>query len=147
MIKKKKNKIFIDGAISPAFIADAIAKHSAKKNIGAHSIFLGQVRNDRVDEKEIVAIEYMAYTEMAEEIFHEIREAAFEKYSLTCLHIHHSLGRVHSGEISLFIFTSSVHRKDAIQACSEVVERIKKEAPVWGKERFTGEDFQWKINS
>ena len=147
MIKKKKNKIFIDGAISPAFIADAIAKHSAKKNIGAHSIFLGQVRNDRVDEKEIVAIEYMAYTEMAEEIFHEIREAAFEKYSLTCLHIHHSLGRVHSGEISLFIFTSSVHRKDAIQACSEVVERIKKEAPVWGKERFTGEDFQWKIHS
>lgn len=147
MIEKKKHKIFIEGAISPAFIADSIAKHSTKKNIGAHSIFLGQVRNDRTDEKEVVAIEYMAYTEMAEEIFHEIRETAFEKYSLTCMHIHHSLGRVHAGEISLFIFTSSVHRKDAIQACSEVVERIKKEAPVWGKEMFTGEDFQWKINS
>jgi molybdopterin synthase catalytic subunit len=147
MIEKKKHKIFIEGAISPAFIADSIAKHSTKKNIGAHSIFLGQVRNDRADEKEVVAIEYMAYTEMAQEIFHEIRETAFEKYSLTCMHIHHSLGRVQAGEISLFIFTSSVHRKDAIQACSEVVERIKKEAPVWGKEIFTGEDFQWKINS
>lgn len=92
----------MEGAIPPAFIADAIARHSSKKEIGAHSIFLGQVRNDRVAEREVAAIEYTAYQEMAEEILQEIRESVFKKYPLTCLHIFHSLGRVPAGEISLF---------------------------------------------
>lgn len=147
MKEKKIKKVFMEGAIPPAFIGEAIAKHSTKKDIGAHSIFLGQVRNDRIEEKEVTAIDYTAYEEMAEEKFHEIRESVFEKYSLTCMHIYHSLGRVNAGEISLFVFTSSIHRKDAIDACSEIVERVKKEVPVWGKEIFIDEGHQWKKNN
>lgn len=146
MKEKKIKKVFMEGAISPAFVGDAIAKHSTKKDIGAHSIFLGQVRNDRIAEREVTAIDYTAYREMAEEKFHEIREIIFDKYSLTCMHIYHSLGRVNAGEISLFVFTSSVHRKDAMDACSEIVEKVKKEVPVWGKEIFTDEGHQWKKN-
>ena len=140
-------KVIVDGAISPTFIGESIAKHSSKKDIGAHSIFLGQVRNDSINDKKVKAIDYTSYLEMAEEKFHEIREAAFKKYSLTCMHIYHSLGKVNAGEISLFVFTSSIHRKDAIKACEEIVEKIKKEVPVWGKEIFEDESSQWKINS
>jgi molybdopterin synthase catalytic subunit len=147
MIEKKKHKVFIEGAVSPSFIADAIVRHSAKKNIGAHSIFLGQVRNDKIDGQEVLAIEYTTYREMAEEKFYEIREAAFKKYSIICLHIYHSLGMVKAGEINLYVFVSSMHRKDAIDACEEIVERIKKEVPVWGKEIFSNEKFQWKVNT
>lgn len=147
MEEKIIKKVFIEGAITPVFIGESISKHSTKKDIGAHSIFLGQVRNDRINDIEVKAIEYTSYIEMAEEKFHEIREDAFGKYSLTCLHIYHSLGRVNAGEISLFVFTSSVHRKDAIKACEEIVERIKSEAPVWGKEIFDDESHQWKVNS
>ena len=63
------------------------------------------------------------------------------------MHINHSLGIVPSGEISLFVFTSSKHRRDAIDACNEVVELIKKELPVWGKEIFEDGDHVWKLNS
>ena len=147
MKQKKVQKIFIEGPINTTFVADAIAKHSTKTNIGAHSIFLGQVRNDRIDEQEVAAIEYTTYREMAEEQFYKIREDAFSKYSLVCLHIYHSLGMIKSGEINLFVFVSSVHREDAIKACEEIVERIKKEVPVWGKEIFGNENFQWKKNT
>ena len=140
-------KVIVDGAISPVFIGESIAKHSSKKDIGAHSIFLGQVRNDLINDKKVKAIDYTSYIEMAEEKFHEIREDAFKKYSLTCMHIYHSIGKVNAGEISLFVFTSSIHRKDAIKACEEIVEKIKKEVPVWGKEIFEDESSQWKINS
>lgn len=143
----KIKKVFVDGAISASFIADAIAKHSTKKNIGAHSIFLGQVRSDVINEKEVMAIDYTTYHEMAEEKFHEICEVAFTKYKLICMHIYHSIGKVNAGEISLFVFTSSVHRKDAIAACEEIGEKIKKEVPVWGKEIFADENYKWKINS
>jgi molybdopterin synthase catalytic subunit len=54
------------------------------------------------------------------------------------------LGKVEAGEISLFVFTSSAHRKAAIDACNETVERIKAELPVWGKELFEDETYQWK---
>ncbi|MEO8116052.1 MAG: molybdenum cofactor biosynthesis protein MoaE [Bacteroidota bacterium] len=147
MNSEKIKKIFIDGPINAGFIAYSVAKHSTKMNIGAHSIFLGQVRNDKINEQEVAAIEYTTYREMAEEKFYEIREDAFKKYSIICLHIYHSLGMVKAGEINLFVFVSSIHRKDAIDACEEIVERIKKEVPVWGKEIFGNENFQWKINT
>lgn len=77
----------------------------------------------------------------------EIREAIFEKYDLTCMHIYHSLGQVKVGEICLFVFTSSKHRKMAIDACEELVERIKKELPVWGKELLESNGESWKVNT
>ena len=138
--------IFVNGAITAAFIGDSIQRHSSKTGIGGHSIFLGQVRADVIDNKKVAAIVYTAYEEMANEKMQLIREAIFEKYQLTCMHVHHSLGKIAPGEICLFVFTSAPHRKAAIAACEEMVERIKAELPVWGKEMMEDETYQWKIN-
>jgi len=147
MSEKKKNNPFVQGAIRPEMIADSIAKHSTKTNIGAHSIFLGQVRDDMMNGEKVTSIEYSCYEEMALEKIQEIRESAFQKYDLTCMHIYHSLGQVPAGAISLFVFTSSRHRRAAMDACNEVVERIKKELPVWGKECFGANSYAWKQNT
>lgn len=146
MPDKNPKNIFTNGPINPAFIAESIAKHSTKTNIGAHSIFLGQVRNDTINNQEVTAIDYTTYEEMCLEQMHNIREEIFAKYPLTCMHIHHSLGKVKAGEISLFVFTSSAHRKAAIDSCEEIVERIKAELPIWGKELFDDSSYQWKEN-
>ncbi len=136
----------MDGPIPAGFIADSIQKHSTKTNIGAHSIFLGQVRADELLDRKVAAIDYTTYKEMALEKMHEIRESIFAKYELTCMHVHHSLGTINAGEICLFVFTSSKHRKTAIDACEEVVELIKAELPVWGKEIFEDDSYIWKTN-
>lgn len=146
MTDKKYKQIFFQGAISAALIADNIQKHNTNNSIGAHSIFLGQVRSDKINAKTVTAIEYSTYEPMALEKMHEIREAIFQKYPLTCMHIYHSLGKITTGEICLFVFTSAVHRKEAIDACEEVVERIKSELPIWGKELFEDTTHQWKEN-
>ncbi|MCC8358359.1 molybdenum cofactor biosynthesis protein MoaE [Salinimicrobium sediminilitoris] len=146
MTRKPKN-IFVEGPISSDKIATSIQNHSSKTNIGAHSIFLGQVRADEKEGSTVRAINYTAYKDMALEKAFEIREAIFEKYPLTCMHIYHSLGEVKTGEISLFVFTSSKHRKAAIDACEELVERIKKELPVWGKELLESNEGSWKENT
>ncbi len=138
--------IFVKGPIAPAFIADSIQKHSTKQGIGGHSIFLGQVRADETPSGIVIGIEYSAYEEMALEKMHTIREETFAKYPLTCMHVYHSLGQVAAGEICLFVFTSSKHRKPAMQACDELVERIKAELPIWGKE-MAGTEGQWKVNT
>ena len=145
-MSKEKN-IFITGPIAASFIGDSIQSHQAKTSIGAHSIFLGQVRADIIEDKQVTTIEYTCYEEMALQLMHNIREAIFEKYPLTCMHIYHSIGKIAAGEICLFVFTSSKNRKAAIDACSEVVERIKNELPIWGKEFFLDGTDQWKKNN
>lgn len=147
MKDNKPKNIFLQGPITSAFIAESIQKHSSKTDIGAHSIFLGQVRADLIDGKKISGIEYSSYEEMALEKMHEIREEIFSRYDLTCMHVYHSLGRINAGEVCLFVFTSSKHRRLAIDACQETVEKIKAELPVWGKEYFEDESFQWKVNT
>ena len=147
MSNKTPKNIFIQGAITTAFIADSIQKHSSKTDIGAHSIFLGQVRKDLIEQQQVTAIEYTTYESMALIKMQEIREAIFDKYALTCMHVYHSIGKINIGEICLFVFTSSKHRKIAIDACEETVERIKQELPVWGKEIFSDGNYQWKENT
>lgn len=146
MKEKKLRNIFVQGPIASSFIADSIQKHSTKTNIGGHSIFLGQVRADEIDGKKVTAIDYTSYEEMALEKMYLIREDIFAKYNLTCMHVYHSLGKIAAGEICLFVFTSSPHRKAAIDACEETVERLKAELPIWGKEIFEDETHQWKEN-
>ncbi|MNK22340.1 Molybdopterin synthase catalytic subunit [compost metagenome] len=147
MSQKEVKNIFIEGGIEPALIAKSIAKHNSKHNIGAHSIFLGQVRADEIDGKKVTAINYSAYEELALNQMDQIRQEIFNKHPLTCLHVYHSLGNVATGEICLFVFTSSIRRKPAIAACAAIVERIKLELPIWGKEIFENETHQWKENS
>jgi molybdopterin synthase catalytic subunit len=146
MKEKKLKNIFTNGPISPQFIAESIQKHQSNTAIGGHSIFLGQIRGDQVGDEKVTGINYTAYEDMALEKMYEIREAIFAKYPIICMHVHHSLGLVAAGEVCLFVFTSSAHRKAAMDACDELVERIKAELPVWGKEILTNESHQWKEN-
>ena len=145
MNKKIKNAL-VKGAITPEKIATSIAHHQSKTTIGAHDIFLGQVRADKIDGKEVVAIEYSAYAEMANKVFDEIRETAFNQFDLTCAHIYHSTGMVKAGELCLFVFTSSKHRAMAFDACRFITESIKEKAPVFGKEIFEDGEHVWKVN-
>ena len=84
---------------------------------------------------------------MANTKFYEIREAAFEKFDLNCMHIYHSKGIVKTGEICLFVFVSSPRRKEVFPAIEFIVEEIKANVPVFGKEIFEDETHQWKVNS
>lgn len=139
-------KVFTQGAISPEFIANAIQKHQSKTAIGAHNIFLGQVRADRDNTREVTAIEYSAYEDMANQKCHEIKEAAIKEYGLSCLHIHHSTGVVRVGEICFFVFVSAPHREAVFNSLPNIVNAIKAEVPIFGKELFGDEGYSWKVN-
>jgi len=140
---EKIGKYFVNGPIGPVFVAESLSNHQSKHNIGAHSMFLGQVRVDEKDGIQVVSMDYSAYTDMAEKTIAEIREPYFGKYDLSCLHIHHSIGEVKVGEISLFVFVSSPHRKDCIKAIEELVEDIKYKVPIWKKELLSDGSERW----
>lgn len=137
---------FLNGPISPDFISNSIYKHQIKHNIGAHNIFLGQVRKDTIKSNVVSAIEYSAYEEMANKKITDIRESTFEKFDLTCLHIYHSLGFVEVGQIGFFVFVSSSRRKNVYDATKFIVDMIKNTVPIFGKEIFENNEYNWKVN-
>ncbi|WP_179343685.1 molybdenum cofactor biosynthesis protein MoaE [Winogradskyella ursingii] len=143
---KKKKTVFIQGEITSEFIANSIAKHQTKTEIGAHNIFLGQVRKDTVKDEVVSAIEFTCYQDMAEQKLDEIREETFDKYNLTCMHIYHSLGKVNVGEVCIFVFVSAPHRPQVYEATEYIVNRVKSEVPIFGKELFETGAYQWKKN-
>lgn len=137
---------FLNGPISPDFISNSIYKHQIKHNIGAHNIFLGQVRKDTIKSNVVSAIDYSAYQEMANKKITDIRESTFEKFDLTCLHIYHSLGVVEVGQIGFFVFVSSSRRKNVYDATKFIVDMIKNTVPIFGKEIFENNEYNWKVN-
>jgi molybdopterin synthase catalytic subunit len=146
MEQTKLENVFVQGAISPEFIADTISDFKHNTSLGAHDIFIGQIRADTLEGKDVIAIEYSAYPEMADKLFKEIGNHAIEQFELGGLTICHSLGLVKTGEICLFVMASSKHRKAVMEGLRYVVEEIKKTVPVFGKEVFKDESYKWKVN-
>ena len=148
----KKRDIFTEGPIDPAFIAQSIAKHATRHDIGAHEIFLGQVRADhRTGDgsiaKAVTGIEYTAYRDMANEQMTIIRDEAFARWPITCLHVHHSQGVIKAGELCFFVFASSAHRQAAREAVAYVTDEVKQRLPIFGKEIMEDGEHVWKRNS
>src|SRR5665213_1270114 len=98
-MKGQVKNIFVEGSISGHFIAEKIVAHQSRTAIGGHSIFLGQVRADILQDKKVMAIEYTSYPEMALDLMQQVREEFITRYALTCMHVYHSLGKIAVGEI------------------------------------------------
>jgi molybdopterin synthase catalytic subunit len=145
-MSEQNNYSFFQGAIPHSMVSEIISS-SAQSGIGAHSIFLGEVRSDSINNKIVKEIEYSAYTTMAEEVMGNIVESIKQKFDdLKLIKIIHSIGKVKSGAISLLVFVGCGHRAQAFRAVQETVELIKEKLPVWKKEYFEDGSHNWPHN-
>jgi molybdopterin synthase catalytic subunit len=120
----------------PVDIAGVIAE-VADERAGAIATFQGTVRA-RSRDRDVIALEYEAYSEMAEKVIAEIAFEAKERYDLCEIAVTHRLGRVEIGEVSVAIAVSAPHRHDAMAACRDVIDALKERVPLWKKEQYQG---------
>ncbi len=115
-------------------VADALSLEGVWEELGDPScgalvVFLGRVR-DTEKGRRIRAIRYEAYAAMAERELRKIREEARRKFGARAL-VRHRLGPVPVQEASLLVACAAPHRKEAFAAARFVVEKIKRDVPVW----------------
>ncbi|TMA28194.1 MAG: molybdopterin converting factor subunit 1 [Deltaproteobacteria bacterium] len=101
---------------------------------GAVVSFLGTVRSTNRG-KTVVRLEYEAYEPMALRVFDQIASTARERWQAR-LAIHHRIGALEPGELSVVIAAAAPHRADAFEACRFAIESLKKEAPIWKHEIY-----------
>jgi molybdopterin synthase catalytic subunit len=100
---------------------------------GAVSVFIGMVRNHSRD-KDVNALEYEVYGEMAEKMIEKIIDEIKSKWEVDKIAVSHRIGKMEVGEITVAIAVSAPHRKDSIPACQYAIDRLKEIVPIWKKE-------------
>ena len=108
---------------------------------GAIATFFGTVRAHSRG-RDVIALEYEAYEEMAEDVMTTIADELQARYDLCKVAMSHRLGRVEVGETSVAIAVSAPHRQDALAACADAIEALKAQVPLWKKELYAdGEEW------
>ena len=99
---------------------------------GAVVYFLGIVRGREADQP-IKALEYEAFTRMAEHQFGLIFDDIEKRWPIESVRLVHRVGRVNVGEPSLWVAVIAPHREEAFAACSHLVDEMKRVVPIWKK--------------
>ncbi len=127
----------IEGPVPYSAITELIAKKAKNTETGAHMLFLGQVKSDLVEGKQVRAIEYSAYEEMVISEADKINKTILSEFGdVKSIEIVHSKGLVNAGEISLLVMVSAGNPGQAQAACAKAVELIKDKLPILKREVF-----------
>jgi molybdopterin synthase catalytic subunit len=110
----------------------ALESQVAAESHGAVCVFLGQTRN-RARGREVAYLEYDAYVPMAEKLLGQIAEEAETRWGVRVA-IHHRIGRVPIGEVSVAVVVGSPHRAEAFEACRYCIDTLKETVPIWKRE-------------
>jgi molybdopterin synthase catalytic subunit len=120
------------GAMHARVVADPLVPEELAERVrdpraGAVVTFLGVTR-------EVDALEYEAYAEMAERQIAAIVRQAIDRHGLCAAAVEHRVGAVPLSEPSVAIAVSAPHREEAFAGAREIIDELKASVPIWKKE-------------
>jgi MoaE-MoaD fusion protein len=115
--------------------AERLTQAVGDPRAGAIVLFEGVTR-------EVDSLDYEAYVEMARERIELILADCMRAHGACRAAAEHRVGSVALGEPSVIVAVSAPHREEAFAAARDAIDRIKREAPIWKRER-SGEEGRW----
>nr|WP_198007620.1 molybdenum cofactor biosynthesis protein MoaE [Dactylococcopsis salina] len=113
---------------------------------GAIVLMSGTVREQTAG-KPVAFLEYQAYEPMAIKLFQQIAQNLRQQWSsVNRVVIHHRIGRLKIGEISVLVAVGCPHRREAFEACQYAIDTLKHNAPIWKKEASINPDGSIEAN-
>lgn len=109
---------------------------------GAASVFVGRMRDFNEDE-DVTGLFLEHYPGMTERELERIVAEAEARWPLLGCHVAHRVGDVRPGDALVLVATWSAHRIAARDACSDILERLKHEAPFWKRETLADGTDRW----
>lgn len=120
-----------------ALSVDAAVAEVRDEGAGAIATFVGTTRAHSRG-RDVLHLDYEAYEGMAEQVMSDLGEKLTRRHDLCKVAIHHRVGRVDIGEMSVVIAVSAPHRASALAACKEAIDELKVSVPLWKKETYVG---------
>lgn len=109
-------------------------------NCGAVALFFGIVRNHDGGQ-EVRSLDYSSHPDS--EAF--LAQVVIEEQKRTGLRMAawHRVGSLQIGDAALVAAAASAHRREAFEAIECLVERIKREVPIWKRQHYVDGDSGW----
>jgi MoaE-MoaD fusion protein len=107
--------------------AHAVTDQVSDPRAGAVVTFQGVTR-------EVPALEYEAYAEMAKASIEAIAVEAVAMHGLCAVAVEHRIGIVALSEPSVVIAVSAPHRAEAFAGARTIIDALKATAPIWKRE-------------
>jgi molybdopterin synthase catalytic subunit len=104
---------------------------------GGTALFVGTTRSPNQG-REVEELEYEAYQELAVPALEQVGREAAARHGLGAVYLAHRVGVVPQGEPSVIVAAAAPHRAEAFAGCRELIDELKRTAPIWKKERWAG---------
>ncbi|MEX0929661.1 MAG: molybdenum cofactor biosynthesis protein MoaE [Balneolales bacterium] len=114
----------------------------SRKDCGAVNLFSGVTRNHEKGKK-VSLLFYDCYEEMAASVLQKLIADIQVQFPVGKVAVLHKTGEVPVGHLSMIVAVASAHRVEAIQATLELINRLKREVPIWKRETFEDGE-KWK---
>jgi molybdopterin synthase catalytic subunit len=109
---------------------------------GATAVFVGTMRD--LNEDQAVSNMFLEhYPGMTEKYLDKISQQLISKYQLMDVLVVHRVGHISPDETIVLVAVWSAHRKQAFEACRELMEELKSKAPFWKKETLKSGKQHW----
>lgn len=108
---------------------------------GAVVSFSGIVRNHDGGQ-EVASLSYSAHP-TAQTVIAEVAGTIAEKYDGVRIWVGHRTGPLQIGDAALVAAVASAHRGTAFAACSELVDTVKAQVPIWKEQVFADGSVEW----
>lgn len=109
---------------------------------GAVVTFAGVVR-DHDHGRSVTALDYEGHPSAATVVEKVAAEVAAQFEGVRALAVTHRVGPLGIGDVALACAVAAEHRREAFDACSELVDAVKRELPVWKRQEFTDGTEEW----
>ncbi len=123
-----------------------ISNRKMTSGMGAVVYFAGVVR-DQEEGRQISAIEYEAFKEMAARQFELIFAQIEKRWPIESIRVVHRIGPVKVNEPSLWVEVVAPHRGEAFAASQFLIDEMKKVVPIWKKPQFGIESSKFQAPS
>jgi molybdopterin synthase catalytic subunit len=120
----------IDIQVADQSIPASLAPPAELGLVGAWVEFRGVVRGEE-DGQPIGALEYEAYSRMAEREMRRLLGELSSRHPCLSARVIHRVGRVPVGEAAIYVGIASAHRAEGFALLAAFMDRLKQDVPIW----------------
>ncbi|MEX0952766.1 MAG: molybdenum cofactor biosynthesis protein MoaE [Nitriliruptoraceae bacterium] len=134
----------LTGLMAPPIDVESALAAIVSPSVGGTVLFLGTVRDHAPDLDGVVGLDYSVYPDMARRVLADTaRAVAVDHPEVTGIALLHAVGELTVGEHTILVACASAHRAAAFAACEDALERVKRDTPVWKRERTMDGAHRW----
>jgi molybdopterin synthase catalytic subunit len=109
--------------------------------VGGVALFLGVVR-DHDRDATVVSLDYTQHP-TAEQVLRRCAERVAADHDVVAVAVEHRVGHLEVGDLAVVVAVAAVHRGPALAACTQLIDTLKAEVPIWKEQHFASGEVAW----